>query len=244
MLQWKLPETLVRPLLNFDVLLDRKHASPCSDLALVKHGGGLMRSRQPENREIVLLEVHARLLRLAAEMKGAVREAVAGDSAAAPGSGFGLFERILQIVSERYQSPLHIPESARELRVSRTHVMRYFRKMTGMTLLEYITQRRVSCAQRLLTTTDMKMLDIAYASGFNSPARFYACFNQVVEQSPSRYRKSVHAAKDSRRTQAGWPILALTQAQSGYTGYGYATADSRNRLAVIVGSQQHVHADD
>ncbi len=186
-LQWKLPETLVRPLFNFDVIVDRKHETPCSDLALIKHWVRLMRNPKPEHREIVLLEVHARLLRLAAETHD-VAGSASDTATASPIGGLGLFERILLIVSERYQVPLRIPEIASELKVSRTHVMRYFHKMTGMTLLEYITQRRVSCAQRLLTTSDMKILDIAYASGFNSPARFYACFNQVVGQSPTRYR--------------------------------------------------------
>jgi len=51
--------------------------------------------------------------------------------------------------------------------------------MTGMSVLEYITQCRVSCASGCSRTTDMKTLDIAYESGFNSPARFYPCFKRV-----------------------------------------------------------------
>ena len=193
-LQWKLPDSVVQPLLNFDVLRGRKQSAPCSDLALVKHWVRRMQSGQSSDREMVLLEIHARLLRFAADLKSPTR-GLALDDAPLLGSGVGLFERILQIVSDRYQSPLRIPQIASELGISRTHVMRHFRKLTGMTLLEYITQRRVSCAQQLLTTTDMKMIDIAYAAGFNSPARFYACFHRVVGHSPTRYRKTVQAAQ-------------------------------------------------
>ncbi len=60
-----------------------------------------------------------------------------------------------------------------------------------MSVLDYIMQCRVSCAQRLLATTDMKLLDIAAESGFNSPARFYPCFRRLVGQSPARYRRSM-----------------------------------------------------
>lgn len=189
-LQWKLPEPLVRRLLNFEVVVDTERSLPSSDLMLIKHWVRLLQSRQPEHREIVLLEVHARLLRLAVGMKDPMRGR-ASDPAAAVTGGFGLFERILQIVSERYREPLRIPEIARSLQVSRTHVMRQFRKMTGMSVLEYITQRRVSCAQRLLATTDGRALDIAYESGFNSPTRFHACFKRIVGQSPARYRRSM-----------------------------------------------------
>jgi AraC-like DNA-binding protein len=194
-LQWKLPETVVQRLLNFDVIVAPARESPGSDLALVKEWVRFMESRQTEGREIVLLELHARLRRLAVEMGAKARE-----PAAAPSSGgFGLFERILQIVSEHYQEPLSIPKIARTLQISRTHVMRHFRKVTGMSVLEYITQRRVSCAQRLLARTDMKIIDIAYESGFNSPARFYPCFKRLVGQSPARYRRSMRAPTSSRR---------------------------------------------
>jgi AraC-like DNA-binding protein len=192
-LQWKLPDALIRRLFNFDVIMDRKRETPCSDLALLKHWVRLMQSGRRQDREIVLLEVHARLLRLADTAAAADVTSPVGavDPPALHTSEFGLFERILQIVSERYREPLSIPEIARELRVSRNHVMRQFRKVAGITLLEYVTQRRVSCAQRLMITTDEKILDIALASGFGSLGQFYAAFKRVTGQSPARYRRAL-----------------------------------------------------
>lgn len=197
-LRWKLPEAVVRRLLNLDVIVAPSREHSGSDLAWVKQWVRLVEGRHPESQEIVLLEVHARLLRLAIALE-AKRPGSAREVAATPVSGgFGLFERILQLVSERYQEPIHIPEIAQALRISRNHVMRQFRKITGMSVLEYITQRRVSCAQRLLATTDMKTLDVAYESGFNSPARFYRCFGRLVGQSPAQYRRSVHAVASGK----------------------------------------------
>jgi AraC-like DNA-binding protein len=193
-LRWKLPEPLVRRLLNFDVLVAPVQKSPGADLAIVKQWVQFMESRQPAGREIVLLEVQARLLRLAIEMESTTRSSASEPSTTPPGAGIGLFGRILQIVSERYQEPLRIPDIARELRVSRVHLMRQFRTVTGMSVLDYITQCRVSCAQRLMATTDMKLLDIAAESGFNSAARFYPSFKRLVGQSPARYRRSVQAS--------------------------------------------------
>jgi AraC-like DNA-binding protein len=191
-LQWKLPDALIRRLLNFEVIMDRRRDSPCSDLALLKHWV-LMQSGRRQDREIVLLEVHARLLRLADTVAATDGPPEAGTNEpwTRPSAEFGLFERILRVVSERYREPLSIPAIARELRVSRTHVMRQFRKVAGLTLLEYITQRRVSCAQRLMITTDKKILDIAQESGFGSLGQFYACFKRVTGQSPARYRRAL-----------------------------------------------------
>jgi AraC-like DNA-binding protein len=190
-LQWKLPDTLTRRLLNFDVIVDRRCESPCSDLRLLKHWVLLMQSGRREDREIVLLEVHARLLRLADTIAATDGKAAAGavEPSARQPPACGLFERILRIVSERYREPLSIPTISRELHISRTHVMRQFRKVAGITLLEYMTQQRVSCAQRLMITTDAKILDIALESGFGSLGQFYACFKRITGQSPARYRR-------------------------------------------------------
>ena len=193
-LRWKLPEAVVRRLLDFDVIVAPVRESPGSDLTLVKQWVRFMESQQPAGREIVLLEVQARLLRLALELGAKARGGIREPAVPPTSGGFGLFERILRIVSDRYQEQLSIPEIARELRISRVHVMRQFHKITGMSVLAYITQCRVSCAQRLLATTDMKLLDIAAESGFNSAARFYPCFKRLVGQSPARYRRSVRTA--------------------------------------------------
>jgi AraC-like DNA-binding protein len=192
-LQWKLPDVLIRRLLNFEAITDRKRESPWSDLALLKNWVHLMQSGRKEDREIVLLEVHARLLRLAdtAAATDATSPVGAVESPALHTSEFGLFERILRIVSERYREPLSVPEIARELRVSRNHVMRQFRKVAGITLIEYVTQRRVSAAQRMMITTDEKILDIAQESGFGSLGQFYACFKRITGQSPARYRRAL-----------------------------------------------------
>jgi AraC-like DNA-binding protein len=167
------------------------------ELAVNEHTGGwtlrLMQGGRREDREIVLLEVHARLLRLADTIAAAGGNSPVGaeEPFTLHASEFGLFERILRIVSERYREPLSIPEIARELRVSRDHVMRQFRKVAGITLIEYVTQRRVSCAQRLMITTDEKILDIAQESGFGSLGQFYACFKRITGQAPARYRRGL-----------------------------------------------------
>jgi len=204
-LQWKLPDTLIRRLLNFDVIVDRKRNSPCSDIALLKHWVRLMQSGRQEDREIVLLEVHARLLRLADTEAAAGGKALAGadEPAARQSSEFGLFERILRIVSERYREPLSIPQLAGELHVSRTHIMRQFRKIAGMTLLEYITQHRVTCAQRLMITSDMKIIDIAHESGFGSQGQFYSCFKRLTGEAPARYRRSMREAGRATTKRSG-----------------------------------------
>ena len=67
--------------------------------------------------------------------------------------------------------------------------MNLFRKAFGTTMTAFITQHRISHAQRLLVTTDDAILDVALASGFQSLSRFNEAFKAACGCSPRDYRK-------------------------------------------------------
>ena len=48
---------------------------------------------------------------------------------------------------------------------------------------------RVSHAQRLLVTTDLRVLDVALESGFSSLAPFYNAFGRYCGMRPLAFRK-------------------------------------------------------
>jgi AraC-like DNA-binding protein len=82
--------------------------------------------------------------------------------------------------------------------------MSLFQKTFGTTLIEYLTQHRVQHAQRLLATTEQKMVEIAFSSGFNSLSRFNEAFRRACGCAPREYRRlhlleQVNAAPASRR---------------------------------------------
>jgi transcriptional regulator GlxA family with amidase domain len=70
-------------------------------------------------------------------------------------------------------------------------MMRLFRQVSGMTILEYLAQQRVGHAQRLLATTDLKIIDVAMESGFGSVCRFYKIFRKHCGATPRRYREAL-----------------------------------------------------
>lgn len=186
-LRWNLPEFFIRRLVEINVLIEPTRVEPCADLALVKNWVRLMNLKDPAGKAIVLLEVEARLRRLAMD---AGRTAPGTARPIAVGK-LDLFGRIIEMVAKCYTEPLSIPHIARTVGVHRNHVMRVFRKITGISLLEYITHHRVCHAQRILAMTDMKVVDIAHDAGFSSPTRFYTVFQQSVGVSPGRYRRAL-----------------------------------------------------
>jgi transcriptional regulator GlxA family with amidase domain len=72
--------------------------------------------------------------------------------------------------------------------------MRLFRRITGMSLLEYLLQQRLSYAQRLLANSDRKVEAIARECGFGSTTRFYLTFRKFNGMSPAKYRSAIKKA--------------------------------------------------
>jgi AraC-like DNA-binding protein len=54
----------------------------------------------------------------------------------------------------------------------------------------FITQHRITHAQRLLATTDDTILDVALDAGFQSLSRFNEAFKAACGCSPSEFRKT------------------------------------------------------
>ncbi len=65
---------------------------------------------------------------------------------------------------------------------------------TGQTVNGYITGLRLSHAQRMLMTSDAKIIDIMYEAGFSCPTQFYQRFKARTGMTPARYRKVSPAA--------------------------------------------------
>ncbi len=193
-LRWNLPAAFVRRLVGLEVFVAPSRAAPGADLALIQNWIGLLSRGGAAGSAIVLLEVEARLRRLAL---AAARAAPGAIQPLAAGK-LDRFGQIIELVAKRYPEPLSISEIARALGVHRNHAMRVFRKMAGMSLLEYITHHRVCHAQRLLAMTDLKMAEVADDSGFASPTRFYAVFRRAVGVSPGRYRRAIFGTRRRR----------------------------------------------
>lgn len=72
---------------------------------------------------------------------------------------------------------------------TREHLCRSFKKYLGVTPTAYLNAHRLNYAANLLRHSDQKVVDIAYAAGFQSVSRFYQAFRQCYGLSPRQYRR-------------------------------------------------------
>ena len=192
-LQCKLPEPFVHALLSGRIATEHDPLRARADAQffaawemdlkrdLKKPRPGLMKA--------VLLEMEARLLRMALSVKSQSPKNKSRRSVIIGEGGFNKVEQMARLIAQRYTEPLTIDSIGRAVNLHPNYAMSLFRKAFGMTLVDYLTQHRISHAQRLLATTDQKVLRIAFDSGFGSMSRFSEAFQSICHCSPREYRR-------------------------------------------------------
>lgn len=71
---------------------------------------------------------------------------------------------------------------------SRFHFSRLFKQFSNMSCYEYLTQKRIAHAERLLIEPDVSITEVAMRSGFNSLSTFNRIFKSVKNCTPSEYK--------------------------------------------------------
>jgi AraC family transcriptional regulator, regulatory protein of adaptative response / DNA-3-methyladenine glycosylase II len=92
-----------------------------------------------------------------------------------------------------------LPELARGLGVTDRHLRRVFQLEFGVSPVEYAQTQRLLLAKRLLTDTDMAVLDVAMASGFASLRRFNHLFRTRYRMTPAELRRKAPAHGPAER---------------------------------------------
>lgn len=181
---WGLPASFLHELLGGAVV--RSRSEPADDEALARRWTEDGRFAQTERRAARWLELQAWLLRQAqSEPSTAMVVSESPDAGSAPP---GSLERVLRFVHGHYLEPLTLKSVAARVHLNPRYLTTLVRRDTGLSLMDYILRERVRHAQRLLASTDRKIIDIAFDSGFRSLSRFYAAFARHYGKSPGDFR--------------------------------------------------------
>lgn len=97
---------------------------------------------------------------------------------------------ILKYVEEHYTDSINIMDMAALCFYSKSHFMKFFKDHMGTSFITYLNDYRLSMAARLLSTTDLSILEIASQTGFDNLSFFNRIFRRKYSQTPSQYRRS------------------------------------------------------
>lgn len=101
-----------------------------------------------------------------------------------------LTEQVTEYIAKNYNKNLSLSNIARNFYVSKEHLAREFKKMTGSTLSTYVTTLRLEKASMLLRSTNHPIKEIAEQLGYQDEKYFSKVFKRFYNISPLFYRTS------------------------------------------------------
>lgn len=190
-LSWGLDQRFTQRLLEGDLLVETAAEQSPLDRAQFSRWTEDIRSGA-EGTRIALLEVEARLRRMAVGRTSPTSDPPGATSRVTGGRGSShghQMERMAEFIGERFREPLTVTDIAAAVELNPNYAMTAFREGCGLSLWEYVTRLRISHAQRLLLTTDWTVERIALDCGFGAASRFYAAFRRLCGVTPRQYRR-------------------------------------------------------
>ncbi|MDP4180513.1 MAG: helix-turn-helix domain-containing protein [Bacillota bacterium] len=106
------------------------------------------------------------------------------------GSGRLEIEKVIGYMNQYFGEKLTIKKLAAVANISESHLIRIFKKETAMSPLEYLIKLRINKAKKLLRNRNLRITDISFKCGFNSPSNFSSSFIKHSGMTPSDYQKS------------------------------------------------------
>jgi AraC family transcriptional regulator, transcriptional activator of pobA len=123
-------------------------------------------------------------------------------------AGSALVTRFQQLVSECFQHHCSVESYAKTLNVSVDHLSATIKERTGRTPRDFIADRVLLEAKRLLTHTDLNVSEIAEHLQFSEPTHFARFFKRRAGCAPRQFRHDSAPGRPIRTDR----LIALTSA--------------------------------
>ena len=99
-----------------------------------------------------------------------------------------LLERVMTAINHHLNNTeLSVDKIADEVGISRVHLHRKMKELTGQTPHDFIRNIRMKKAASLLASGDMNVSEVMYACGFSNAASFSTVFKKMYGMSPREY---------------------------------------------------------
>jgi AraC family transcriptional regulator, transcriptional activator of pobA len=128
----------------------------------------------------------------------------AGDERTAPHGSVPaadpLVAGVLELVERLYSTPASTAELARTLGYTPGHLTTILRERTGRTVMDWLTERRMTESRRLLLDTDLPLSAIATRVGYSDAAYLVRRFRIAHGTTPQQWRRAARSTAQAAGT--------------------------------------------
>lgn len=103
-----------------------------------------------------------------------------------------IIERVKAYIKKNYDKDISRDEIANHVFLNPDYLSRTFRKATGASLSEYLTEVRIEKSKIMLASTNIQISNIATEVGYNNINYFSKIFKKATGITPVEYRKNSH----------------------------------------------------
>lgn len=97
--------------------------------------------------------------------------------------------KVCEYIEKHYEEPIKLSDAALLVNMSESAFSHFFKKKTGCTFIDYITNLRIARACQLLAETSHTVAEICYTCGFNNLSNFIRIFKKKKGNTPNEYRR-------------------------------------------------------
>lgn len=101
-----------------------------------------------------------------------------------------LIKDILRYIDDNLYESIKVETISNKYHFDRSYLSRSFKKITGISLIDYINERKIIKTIYDIINTDEKILKIALSHGYNSLEYFSETFYRVTNFSPTSLRSN------------------------------------------------------
>lgn len=98
--------------------------------------------------------------------------------------------RVTEFIEENLDQDLELAEIAQAVELSPYHFARSFKQTTGFSPIQFLMQRRIELAKRLLAEDEAPIVEVGLRAGFKNQSHFTTLFRKLTSLTPKAYRNA------------------------------------------------------
>lgn len=94
---------------------------------------------------------------------------------------------VMDYVYDNLHSRINLDSMAEHISLSKTYMCSLFKKQTGITIVQYIKNKKIEAAQNMLLSSGYTPVAVSNYLGFSSHSHFIATFKSVTGMTPKQF---------------------------------------------------------